>query len=82
LAAIRGWGETNGETFARLKRVEHPVLVVNGTHDIMIPSFNAFALAQQIPSAHLILYPDAGHGSLFQFPQWFVQDALRLLDEV
>jgi pimeloyl-ACP methyl ester carboxylesterase len=80
LAAIRAWGETNGEVFAHLKRIEQSVLVVNGTHDIMIPSFNAYALSQQIPSAQLILYPDAGHGSLFQYPEWFVHDALRFLE--
>lgn len=79
LAAIRAWGETNGEMFARLKRIDQPVLVVNGTHDIMIPTFNAYALSQQLPKAHLILYPDAGHGSLFQYPDWFVHDASRFL---
>jgi pimeloyl-ACP methyl ester carboxylesterase len=79
LAAIRAWGETNGEVFARLKLIQQPVLVVNGTHDVMIPSFNAYALSQQIPKAHLILYPDSGHGSLFQYPDWFVQDAARFL---
>ena len=80
LAAIRGWGELNGEAFARLKRVEQPIFVANGTHDIMIPGFNAFALSQQLPDAQLILYPDAGHGSLFQYPDWFVHDALRFLE--
>jgi pimeloyl-ACP methyl ester carboxylesterase len=80
LAAIRAWGETNGEVFARLRRIEQPVLVVNGTHDIMIPSFNAYALSQQVPGAQLILYPDAGHGSLVQYPEWFVHDASRFLE--
>lgn len=80
LAAIRAWGEANGELFARLGRIEQPVLVVNGTHDIMIPSFNAYALSQQIPDAQLILYPDAGHGSLVQYPEWFVHDASRFLE--
>ena len=79
LAAIRAWGETNGDVFARLKRVEQRVLVANGTHDIMIPTFNAYALSQQLPRAQLILYPDAGHGSLFQYPDWFVHDASRFL---
>lgn len=79
LAAIRAWGEANGDVFARLKQIEQPILVVNGTHDIMIPSFNAYALSQQIPNAYLILYPDAGHGSLFQYPEWFIDDASRFL---
>ena len=79
LAAIRSWGEMNGKTFALLKRVVQPVLVINGTHDIVIPSFNAYALSQQLPNAQLILYPDAGHGSLFQYPDWFVEDARQFL---
>jgi len=79
LAAIRAWGELNGDAFARLRRIEHPTLVVNGTHDIMIPAFNSYALSQQLPNAQLILYANAGHGSLFQYPEWFVQDALRFL---
>lgn len=79
LAAIRAWGAVNGDMFARLKRVEQPVLVVNGTHDIVIPSFNAYALSQQLAQGQLILYPDAGHGSLFQYPEWFVHDAGRFL---
>ena len=82
LTAIRAWGETNGDAFSRLKEIEHPTLIVNGTHDAMIPSFNSFALSQQLPNAQLVLYPDAGHGSLFQHPQWFVHDASRFLGTV
>jgi pimeloyl-ACP methyl ester carboxylesterase len=80
LSAIRTWGATNGETFARLRDVVQPVLVVNGTHDVLIPTVNAYALSQQLPNAQLALYPDAGHGSLFQYPEWFVHDVSRFLD--
>ena len=79
LAALRAWGEENGDVFARLKGIHQPVLVVHGTHDILIPSFNAFALSQQIRDAQLILYPEAGNGSMLQHPDWFVHDALRFL---
>jgi pimeloyl-ACP methyl ester carboxylesterase len=79
LSAIRAWGDMNGDAFARLTQIEQPVLIVNGAHDIMIPTFNAYALSQQIPNAQLILYPDAGHGSPFQYPEWFVQDSSRFL---
>jgi pimeloyl-ACP methyl ester carboxylesterase len=79
LAATRAWGEGNEDAFARLERIAQPVLIVHGAHDIMIPTFNAYILSQQIPDAQLILYPDAGHGALFQYAEWFVQDASRFL---
>jgi len=37
-----------------------------------ISNINSFALSQKIPDARLIVYPDAEHGSLFQFPELFV----------
>jgi pimeloyl-ACP methyl ester carboxylesterase len=81
LAGIRAWGAMDPGAKARLKGVRQPVFVVNGSHDIMIPSINAFELAQQIPNALLTLYPDSGHGSLFQYPEQFVGDAARFLEE-
>jgi 3-oxoacyl-[acyl-carrier protein] reductase len=40
-----------------------PTLVVNGGKDVIIYSVNSFILQQHLPSAQLILYPDANHGS-------------------
>jgi pimeloyl-ACP methyl ester carboxylesterase len=80
LAAIRAWSADDGGAFARLRRVDRPILVVNGVHDIMIPAYNAFALAQQLQNAQLVLYSDAGHGSLFQDPDAFVHDASYFLE--
>jgi pimeloyl-ACP methyl ester carboxylesterase len=54
--------------------------VVNGRHDVMVPTINAYHLAQHIPAAQLIVYPDAGHASLFQYPELFVADTARFLD--
>jgi pimeloyl-ACP methyl ester carboxylesterase len=45
----------------------------------MIPTVNAFELSQQLPNAELVLYSDAGHGSMFQYPERFVDDASRFL---
>ena len=55
-------------------------LVVNGHSDIMVPTINSFTLSQKIPNAQLIIYPDSGHGSLFQFPELFVTHATIFLD--
>ena len=74
--AIGAWGAaSNDDYISRLKEIRVPVLVVNGSDDIMIPSVNAFDLSQHIPSAQLILYPDAGHGALFQYAELFVAHA-------
>jgi pimeloyl-ACP methyl ester carboxylesterase len=52
----------------------------NGDNDIMVPTINSFMLSQKIPSAQLVVYPDAGHGSLFQLPELFVSHGRIFLD--
>ena len=79
LAAIHAWGTPQGERYARLREIKQPVLVVNGNQDIMIPTINSYILEQHLPNAQLILYPDSGHGSLFQYPELFVEHASLFL---
>jgi hypothetical protein len=45
----------------------------------MVPTINSYVLFQQLPDARLILYPDSGHGALFQYVDDFVRDALQFL---
>jgi pimeloyl-ACP methyl ester carboxylesterase len=54
--------------------------VANGNDDIMVPTINSFTLSQHIPNAQLILYPDSGHGALFQNPELFVAHTKFFLD--
>ena len=79
-AALTEWRQPRGERFAELKAIKQPTLVVNGDNDIMVPTINSFTLSQNIPDAQLIIYPDAGHGALFQVPELFVAHAEMLLD--
>jgi len=46
----------------------------------MVPTVNSYLLAQHIPNAELIIYPDSGHGSLFQYPGLFVAHVAGFLD--
>lgn len=76
LAAIRAWGQGDA---AALAKVQHPILVANGDHDVMVPSLNSFELARRLPNAQLSIFPDAGHGGIFQYHAAFVQEALTFL---
>jgi pimeloyl-ACP methyl ester carboxylesterase len=46
----------------------------------MVPTINALTLSQHIPNAQLIIYPDSGHASLFQYPDLFLLHARAFLD--
>lgn len=77
-----GQGQAEGdEPFEYLKAIEAPTLVVNGIDDIMIETASSFDLARHIPDSQLILYPDAGHGAHFQYPERFVLHATQFLNE-
>jgi pimeloyl-ACP methyl ester carboxylesterase len=78
LTAIHRWGQ---QPPADLGRIRQPVLVVNGESDRMVPTSNSVDLAQRIPHAELIVYPDAGHGGIFQYHQQFVERTLAFLSE-
>ena len=67
--------------YAFLNAVTQPTLVLNGVNDIMIPTINSWHLSQNIPNAQLLIYPDAGHGAQFQYPERFLQHAIQFLDE-
>ena len=81
VAAVTTWTQGTDSAFSRLGEIKQPVLVVNGSNDVMVPTFNSFLMAQRIPKAQLILYPDSGHGALFQYPEQFVRHSLDFLDQ-
>lgn len=81
LAAGSDVGTPAKSLLTRAHRIRHPVLIANGVEDVMIPTVQSFALAQVIPNARLIIYPDSGHAFLFQYPQVFGDEVIRFLDD-
>jgi pimeloyl-ACP methyl ester carboxylesterase len=67
--------------YAYLNAIKQPALVLNGVNDIMIASINSWHLAQNIPNAQLLIYPDAGHAAQFQYPERFLKHAIHFLEE-
>lgn len=63
----------------RAPQIHQPVLIANGDEDIMIPTYQSWALAQAMPNARLIIYPDSGHAFLFQYPRLFGEEVMRFL---
>jgi len=63
-----------------LKDLRLPTLIVQGSNDVIVPTINSYVLQQKLPNAQLILYPDANHGSFYQYPDLFVQHATLFLD--
>ena len=58
-----------------LKGIRQPTLIVQGSNDVIIPTINSYVLQQNLPNAQLILYPDSSHGSFYQYPDLFLEQA-------
>jgi pimeloyl-ACP methyl ester carboxylesterase len=76
LRAIHAWGVQQPSD---LSTIRQPVFVANGDHDRMVPTSNTVDLAKRLPNSELKIYPDAGHGGIFQFHDEFVAQALEFL---
>jgi pimeloyl-ACP methyl ester carboxylesterase len=75
-AALGGWRQSDPSGLAAIKQ---PTFIANGDHDAMVPTEKSFELLKRIPNSTLSIYPDAGHGGVFQFHELFVQQALEFL---
>src|ERR1700692_1377031 len=81
LEALGKWGIQFKGWYDSRKTTGQPTLVVNGGKDAIIYSVNSFILQQHLPNAQLILYPDANHGSQYQYPKRFVRHVSLFLSE-
>ncbi|ANP74303.1 alpha/beta fold hydrolase [Cryobacterium arcticum] len=68
LTAVKEWGAAPSATFS----APGPALIVHGDSDRMVPPANAHTLARLVPGATVTVFPDSGHGVVFQNHDAFV----------
>ena len=78
--AVCAWGAPNHAMLNRLAGITHPTFVANGDSDPMILPKFSYLLTGLIPDARVKIYPDAGHGFLFQHHEDFGDDVIAFLD--
>lgn len=76
LLAISRWGAQRPMDLSVLTQ---PALVANGEDDRMLATRGSFDLVHRLPNAQLVIYPDAGHGGIFQHHERFVPTVLDFL---
>jgi pimeloyl-ACP methyl ester carboxylesterase len=76
LKAIQEFGRS---TPSDLSTFSQPTLIANGDHDRMVPSVLSEDLHRRIKGSELIIYPNAGHGGIFQFHEEFAPVAVEFL---
>ncbi|UCV27378.1 alpha/beta fold hydrolase [Ferribacterium limneticum] len=62
-----------------LSVIKQPVFVANGDRDLMVASSLSADMARRLPNARLTIYPDSGHGGVFQHYRAFVPAVLDFL---
>ncbi len=52
-----------------------------GIGDLLLPTENSFLMYKMLPNAHLHLYPDSGHGFLYQYSAHFAELIHQFLED-
>jgi pimeloyl-ACP methyl ester carboxylesterase len=76
LTAIKKWGRSAPVDLSKLTQ---PTLIANGDNDRMVPSVLSEDLHRRIPGSELVIYPDSGHGGIFQYHEQFTALAVGFL---
>jgi pimeloyl-ACP methyl ester carboxylesterase len=76
LKAIRAAGLDQPDD---LSMITQPVFVANGDHDLMVASSHSADMARRLPNATLTIYPNSGHGGVFQHHDRFVPAVVEFL---
>jgi pimeloyl-ACP methyl ester carboxylesterase len=78
LKAIKAYGRSRPSD---LSKITQPTLIANGGHDRMVPSTLSDDLHRRIAGSELIIYPNSGHGGIFQYHEQFAPIAAQFLAE-
>jgi pimeloyl-ACP methyl ester carboxylesterase len=78
LKAIRTAGQSAPDD---LSRITQPVFVANGDNDLMVKSSHSADMARRIPNSQLTIYPNSGHGGVFQYHRQFVSAVVEFLSD-
>ncbi|BBZ05437.1 alpha/beta hydrolase [Mycolicibacterium chitae] len=62
-----------------LSKITAPTFVANGDNDLMVASDHSLDLARRLPNAKITIYPNSGHGGVFQYHETFVPEVLEFL---
>ncbi len=76
LKAVQAYGRSAPSNLSKLTQ---PTLIANGDNDRMVPSTLSKDLHRRIKHSELIIYPDSGHGGIFQFHDQFAPVAVEFL---
>lgn len=76
LKAIQKYGRSAPSD---LSTFTQSTLIANGDHDRMVPTALSHDLHDRIQDSQLIIYPNSGHGGVFQFHEEFAQAAVEFL---
>jgi pimeloyl-ACP methyl ester carboxylesterase len=68
LKAIKRYGRSAASD---LSVITGPTLIANGDHDRMVPTELSHDLHRRIPGSELVIYPNSGHGGIFQHHEEF-----------
>lgn len=78
LKAIKNWGNDKPMD---LSVFNLPVFIANGDADRMVPSPLSNDMAKRFPNAQLKIYPNSGHGGIFQYHEEFIPKAIEFLNK-
>ncbi|MTB63903.1 alpha/beta fold hydrolase [Streptococcus sp. zg-86] len=77
LKAIKRWGKSAKDD---MRYITQPTLIVNGEKDMQVPTENSYVMHEKVAGSKLIIYPKAGHGSIFQYADEFSKELLAFLE--